>query len=80
MGETIRGTDARKWTPYLLDGQQILIIDRENNMLTDAISWDYWEYQILFVGNIFLNYILKKECFEFKFGLTFREVIQPWEA
>lgn len=36
MGETIRGTDARKGTPYLLDGQQILIIDRENNMLTDA--------------------------------------------
>ena len=35
MGETIRGTDARKWTPYLLDGQQILIIDRES-MMTDA--------------------------------------------
>lgn len=35
MGETIRGTDARKGTPYLLDGQQILIIDRES-MMTDA--------------------------------------------
>lgn len=45
-------------------------IQRQNMV----ISGDCWEYQLLFVSYLFLNYVLREMYSEFNFRLTFRKL------